>query len=243
MPDPIEEAMSVVAADTLLRKLTHIHFGQPISHGALGLVPLYDEPSDGRATHIPLPLALGAGLVHIVEQPIATVPTLKLISKAHIPVLIIDGDELVGGLQNRVANTSLLIPTSCEFDLPVSCVEQGRWSEAMSEFSSGETAYPSLRARKIEDVGRAYADSAVPVAEQSNVWAEVACGHRRSGTRSGTGAMRDTYEQRHEPPRQLWRLQSLRATGAEYTNPLPLAGQATGGTSMELAPFELRSAT
>src|SRR6185437_7800786 len=87
-------------------------------------------------------IALGELVVTEAEQ--ATVPTLRVITTGDVPVLIIDGEEVVGGNQNRVVNTSLLVPAPSKFDLPVSCVEHGRWSEARPAFEAGETAYPRL---------------------------------------------------------------------------------------------------
>ena len=55
-------------------------------------------------------------------------PDLKVINKSEVMVLILDGEELVGAKQNRIVNTTILIPAKETVLIPVSCVEQGRWS-------------------------------------------------------------------------------------------------------------------
>ena len=168
----------------------------PLSHRALGLVPLYAPPSDPSVPYVPLAAALAECLVRIEEQPSATVPSLRLVNDSACAVLILDGDEVAGGKQNRVANTTLLVPAKCVFDLPVTCVEQGRWQDLGPVFAAGEAAYPSLRAQKVEDVARAYGEAGAPISDQGRIWDEIAGRQTRMGTRSATHAMRDTYEQR-----------------------------------------------
>jgi hypothetical protein len=51
-----------------------------------------------------------------------------LVGNPHaLPVLLAEGETLKGGLQNRVINVSVLIAALDEVEIPVSCVEAGRW--------------------------------------------------------------------------------------------------------------------
>ena len=57
-----------------------------------------------------------------------SVPELKVVNKSDRMLLILDGEELVGAKQNRIVNTTILIAGNTATVIPVSCVEQGRWS-------------------------------------------------------------------------------------------------------------------
>ena len=64
------------------------------------------------------------------------VPELKVVNNSRQKILLLDGEELVGAKQNRVLNVTILLAPNSETLIPVSCIEQGRWSYASKEFSS-----------------------------------------------------------------------------------------------------------
>jgi hypothetical protein len=194
MQDPQDTEQLVIT--TLDSWLGPLRLGEPLSEQALALVPVYTERQPTAPRYRPLEQAIAAGDVAITEAPHATVPTLQVQNRSVLPVLILDGEEVVGGRQNRVINTTLLVPTNTIFPLPVSCVEHGRWHEARPVFDAGETAYPGLRRQKVQQVAASYAARGMPMADQSAVWGEIADRHRRIGSHSPTGAMRDAYVER-----------------------------------------------
>jgi hypothetical protein len=69
------------------------------------------------------------------------------------PVLLLDGEEVIGAKQNRIINLTVLVAAGTTVQLPVSCVEQGRWSMQSLRFAeAGRTMFASGRARKMRDV-------------------------------------------------------------------------------------------
>ena len=191
------------APDTLTRWLGQIRVGEPLTAGPLSVAALYarDPEAAGapRIAYQTLAAAIAAGSVAITEQPQPTVPTLQLLNRSALAILIIDGDEVTGGQQNRVVNTTLLVPPRTLFQLPVSCVEAGRWHPVAHSFDTGEAVYPTLRRQKVAQVSMSLAAAGAPVADQHAVWDEVGERQRRAGTRSDTGAMRDVYLDRSAP--------------------------------------------
>ena len=82
-----------------------------------------------------------------------SVAELKVANRSDQKVLLLDGEELVGAKQNRVLNVTILIAPQSETVIPVSCVEQGRWSYRSRQFGSESRAMSAkLKRRKSETV-------------------------------------------------------------------------------------------
>src|SRR4029079_7524988 len=91
------------------------------------------------------------------------------------PVLIVDGEELVGAKQNRIVNLTVLVPELATITLPVTCVEVGRWRHVSEEFVPAERAYDaSGRRSKLDQVPMSRRVNTSPTADQSAVWSEIA---------------------------------------------------------------------
>ena len=184
------------APDLLIDWLARQKLGTVLSSGALSLVPIYSDHYQNVAEYRPLSEAIALGEVLVTEQSMATVNTLRVVNKGVLPVLILDGEEVVGGLQNRVVNTTLLIPAETAFDLPVSCIEHGRWQQSDTAFHAGEAVHPTLRREKSAQVTASLRTAEAPLANQQAIWSEVDARHRAMGTSSATAALRDAYVQR-----------------------------------------------
>lgn len=127
----------------------------------------------------------------------AQVNTLWLTNTSGKTLLLIAGEMLLGGQQDRIVEKDGLIPPSKEpTDLSVFCVEHGRWTGTTAQFGvkfegaptnsfgggAGGFAAPSG--------GRG---AAVVAKSQGQVWESVAAQNRRLGTESETGTYRKNY--------------------------------------------------
>jgi hypothetical protein len=180
-------------ARRLAEWLAGLKLGPPAIVDALAVAPLYAEAAPISFNYLGLDEALATGQVTVTEKAQASVPTLLVINHSTLPILLLDGEEVVGGRQNRVVNASLLVPAESVFELDVTCVEHGRWHEQGRNFSSGEAVYPTLRRQKAEHVAASLAAAGGPRTDQSAVWDEIAAVHRSRGTRSETAAVHDVY--------------------------------------------------
>lgn len=132
--------------------------------------------------------------VHEINKD-GSVPELKVINTSSIMVLILDGEELVGAKQNRIVNTTILIPAEAEIIIPVSCVEQGRWSYNASNFSSKERIMSSnLRSMKSQHVNYSVREEGKFRSDQNAIWEELSQKARRHDAVSPSMAMGEIYE-------------------------------------------------
>jgi hypothetical protein len=107
----------------------------------------------GEPDYMILEEAPGRGAVEITEVSHGgSVPDLKLINKSDHKLLVVEGEELVGAKRNRIVNASFLIAGQTEITIPVSCVEQGRWSYRLQKFASGEKVMPPSMRREHQKV-------------------------------------------------------------------------------------------
>jgi hypothetical protein len=118
-------------------------------------------------------------------------------------VLLYDGEELVGAKQNRILNVTVLVPAASETVIPVSCVEEGRWSRRSQFFAAApHAAYPELRRRKAERLSAAPLE---PGMAQAAVWDEVSAKSARLEVDSATRAQADIFRSHEDSLARLRR--------------------------------------
>jgi hypothetical protein len=171
--------------------LDTFQLGEPVEHRGIVITPLFPR-RDPVATYITLDEALPRGLRITETSDSGSVPELFVENPIDSAVLLYDGEELVGAKQNRILNVSVLVGAGAKLPIPVSCVEQGRWSRRSDIFgSAGHVSHSHLRRRKAETL------AAQPLARgvaQGQVWDEVSAKQTRMGVHSETAANRDTFE-------------------------------------------------
>jgi flavodoxin len=137
----------------LAEYFNEIKFGEIKHQGSLAVLPVFTS-HDSELHYMTLTDALKADLVEISEMnEMGTVSELKVHNSADVPVLILDGEELVGAKQNRIVNTTILLKKRSLTVIPVSCVEQGRWSYKSRNFQdSSRLAHSKLKNLKSASV-------------------------------------------------------------------------------------------
>ena len=134
----------------------------------------------------------GARIREVSESGV--VSDIVLENRSSKPILILDGEELIGAKQNRTANVTILAPAGKTTRIPVTCVEAGRWSSGPTDFGVAERVHYSRgRARKMETVSRAM-ESGSRHADQGMVWDDIREKSVRMSVESPTGAISDVFE-------------------------------------------------
>src|SRR3954466_3171738 len=173
-----------------------IQLGDPVEHRGATIVPLFPRRQP-RAEYVTLEEALPLGFQVTEVDAAGSVPELLAVNPLDANVLLYDGEELVGAKQNRILNVTVLVPARSETKIPVSCVEEGRWSARSAHFApSAHTAYPELRRKKAQILSAAPLERGLA---QSAVWEEVASKAQRLRRDSPTRGPAGTFPR--GPPR------------------------------------------
>ncbi len=186
--------------------------GDPVASGNLAMFPLYraDPSGDGGggggkvkpADYLCFDDALAKKWVDVTEVDEAgSVPTLLLDNRATQPVFLLDGEQLIGAKQNRTVNLTLLVAAGAKTEIPVSCVEAGRWSRSSRRFrGSRNIHYSRGRRDKMAQVNRNLRHNRSRRADQGQVWNSITEKRARfAGVSAPTDAMDDIYA--HAAPR------------------------------------------
>jgi hypothetical protein len=172
---------------------------EPIRHGSLTVFPVVASKSFATGEFLTLDEGLRSGEVVVTEygnvrglvrrrptpavqrESGAEVNRLVLVNNSKRPLLLLAGEIVTGGKQDRVIGKDRIVPAESDpVDLSVFCVEPGRWVATSQNFgTSGATyggsvggpihgavegtmmAQPSVRAKAMGDK------------DQNEVWAEV----------------------------------------------------------------------
>jgi hypothetical protein len=134
----------------------------------------------------------------------ASVNELALVNKSGKKLLLLAGEVIVGGKQDRIVQEDRIIPpVSVPVALNVFCVEHGRWSANTASHGGGGgggVAAPSVEApapAKFSSLGAVahpkLRGAAQDKKEQSAVWSEVRANNAKLGTQNNTDTYKEVY--------------------------------------------------
>jgi hypothetical protein len=155
----------------------------PITHGDLTIFPVVSSKSHDTSDFITLDEGIRSGEVVVTEvgnlhstmrrhPPYQTRPyqgaevnRLVLVNNSKHPLILLAGEVVTGGKQDRVVGKDRIVPAESDpVDLAVFCVEHGRWIESSTKFDTHASVMlqPSVRMKAMADQ------------DQQKVWDEVA---------------------------------------------------------------------
>src|SRR5471030_108394 len=153
----------------------------PISHGDLTIFPVVSNKSYDTAQFLTLDEGIRSGEVQVMERgnmgsmirhlppgrtyvDSAQVNQLVLVNSSKRPLILLAGEVVTGGKQDRVVGKDRIVPGESDpVDLSVFCVEHGRWTETSAKFDTHASVMlqPTVRMRAMVDQ------------DQQKVWDEV----------------------------------------------------------------------
>lgn len=171
--------------------LAAVEIGDPLTRGSLALFPLFHERPPA-AHYITGPRSDGHVQIGEVGDG-AVVPELEIGNESDWPILLLDGETLLGARQNRIVTASVLVAPRTKTRVSVTCVEAGRWGEERPVGRSGLHAPSGVRARNRASVNASVESGRGLQPDQAGVWEEVAGYSARFGVTSPTSAMEDVH--------------------------------------------------
>jgi hypothetical protein len=154
----------------------------PVTYENISVFPVVSSNSQDTSPFLTLEEGLATGEVLVREQgseglvrgrdgrPVyvpqnntgASVNQLVLINRSRRPLLLLAGELVSGGKQDRVIGKDRIIPAGAPpLPLSVFCVEHGRWT-GVSQFTAAKTiVHPSVREKAAVDQEQAYVWDAV----------------------------------------------------------------------------------
>jgi len=130
--------------------------------GVIGVPPY----NDGQSLERPRP--------QVVEPPPDytggdEVNTLVLVNHSRRPLLLLAGEVVTGGKQDRIVAKDRIVPVGADpIDLSVFCIEPGRWTESSATFGASNKS--SARSFMVQPNVR---ESAMVAKDQQQVWNSV----------------------------------------------------------------------
>ncbi|OPX18612.1 hypothetical protein BXT86_00330 [candidate division WOR-3 bacterium 4484_100] len=165
-----------------------LEFEEPIFLRNLTLYPIVGK--DGESFDaLSIEEALDKKLADIQELDIPDINRLQLENRSPSPLLMLDGEEIIGSLQNRIIATSTIIPARTKKSIRVICAEEGRWNE-LGGFKTGFCSYPKIRAILSQGIHKSNI--------QKRIWNEISRKLTVSKISSATSSMHDIYNSLEE---------------------------------------------
>ena len=159
---------------------------KPQVHENIAAIPLKSKISY-KLDILTLKKGLELGLVEVKECEKSTVNTIMVTNNAITPLILIDGEEILGAKQNRIVNNTLLIAPKTTQAISVSCTEHGRWKHK-SEFRQSEYI-ANFKTRRVKEYAARGQGNA-----QNAIWNSISCLEEENSFKSPTSAMSESYE-------------------------------------------------
>ena len=182
--------------ESIKQQLQSINISDPLHFQNLTLFAI--KGSNNTSFHyITLSQAYENKVVEVKEtSDEGSVSELLFINSSDTPILILEGQELLGAKQNRIINISILVPANISMVIPVSCCERSRWGfRSNRQFAlSNRMTFSSARRNKLRSVNERWQDGDTASSDQQEVWLDMNVKFAKMNVKSSTESMGDFYD-------------------------------------------------
>jgi hypothetical protein len=196
--------------DTPAGWLDRLRLGEPQDLSPYRLYPVVLD-SPGPAPKLLLThQAIESGRLEVLEQGDGVVQQLLAYNKGPEPVVVLEGDTLVGCKQNRVVARSVVLGGGVKIPIPVGCMEEGRWGWRTQRFGSGSMRMtPTMRSATTREILDAKKRRGRVALNQSRLWSSVSCSLSAEGVHSDSSDYHALLEAKEREARA--RLEAVQA--------------------------------
>ena len=178
--------------------INDLEIAEAISYKRLDLFPIFRQ----TLKDIKLKTLVEGLKEKIIEvKETGTIEKLEIINKSKdTKILIMEGDIVKGGAQNRIINISMILDEDSTVKVPTTCVQQGRWDTFDKPFTKHKYASPILERDLKESVNLKMMESKGLhnyAANQSKIWSSVSYCSSSAGSSSSSGDYTDIYEDKN----------------------------------------------
>lgn len=168
--------------------LCQVRFGEPIACRNLVIVPLFGPVTGPSVVTLAEAIRRGGAEVEEVDER-GKVGAVRVSNRSIAHLLLLSGEELVGGKQDRIVNATVVIGPGQTLDVPVSCVEHGRWKGDGRGFrAAGRAVPPRIRGANAASLTSTLTLSGIWDVGQMRLWDDVKTMTQRRHASSVTGA-------------------------------------------------------
>ncbi len=167
-------------------EIKRLILGEPIFLRNMMIYPVKGDGANGNFEFNTIDNVVTANKASLYELDTPDINKIIFDNKSNTPVLMLDGEEITGSMQNRIIAQSFIAESHSRNQIPVICAEEKRWEE-LGGFKTGYCSYPRVRS--------ILASSIIKKSDiQHRVWKEIDRKLTVTKTKSRTSSMHEIFD-------------------------------------------------
>lgn len=176
---------------TIAEAFGSLKIEDPLFARNLSIFPMTNGEDLLKKNLITLEEGMGAGSVAVNELDTPIIEKIRIDNMDEDDLFLLDGEEIFGARQTRITTTAALVPAKTNIQMPVACIEEGRWDGDSGFEGSFTSAHPRLRSIICKGVNDSLSKGLNYKAPQREVWNEVTRKLTSLEVSSGTSSFHD----------------------------------------------------